>query len=104
MGSLSTGVVARRTSSEISSVLWFVSTIGLPVARFSAVRTEIFASLAIFLFLGEFLELLESWGCIRSIDGGRVGWFCIRGADVCALSVGDIGLIVHSPNLVKFFS
>ena len=98
------GVVARRTSSEISSVLWFISAIGLPVAGFSAVRTEIFALSAIFLLLGEFLELLKSWGCIRSVDRGRVGWFCIRGADVCASSVGDIGLIVHSPNLDKFFS
>ena len=74
------------------------------MAGFSTVGTEIFASSAIFLFLGEFLKLLESWGCIHSIDGGRVGWSCICGADVCALSVGDIGLIVHLPNLVKFFS
>ena len=88
----------------MSSVLWFVSAIGLPVAGFSAVRTEIFTSSAIFLFLGEFLELLESRGCVRSVDGGRVGWFSIRCADVCASSVGDVGLIVHSPNLVKFFS
>ena len=74
------------------------------MAGFSTVRTEIFASLAIFLFLGEFLELLESRGCVRSVDGSRVGWFGVRGADVCASSVGDIGLIVHSPDLVKFFS
>ena len=94
----------RRTSSEISSVLWFISAIGLPVAGFSTVRTEIFALLAIFLLLGEFLELLESWGCIRSVDEGRVGRLCIRGVDVCVSSVGDIGLIVHLPNLVKFFS
>ena len=98
------GFVARGTSSEISSVLWFVPAINLPVAGFSAVRAEIFASSAIFPFLGEFLELLESRGSVRGVDGGRIGWFSICGVDVCALSVSDIGLIVHSPNLVKFFS
>ena len=62
----------RRTFSEISSILWFVSAVGLPMAGFSTVGTEVFASTAIFLFLGEFLKLLESRGCIRSIDGSEV--------------------------------
>ena len=68
-----TGVVARRTSSEVSSVLWFVSAIGLPVAGFSTVGTEVFTSTVIFLFLGKFLKLLESRGCICSIDESGVG-------------------------------
>ena len=104
LGGSSTRVVARGAASEISSVLWFVSAIELPVAGFSAVRTEIFVSSAIFFFLGEFLKFLGSRGCVRSVDGGRVGWFSIRGTNVCLSSVGDIGLVVHSPNLVEFFS